>query len=108
MTQIISRKSGFGEVVMAFHLPVCRSVPASLSQRSGEPGGIREVSLGAMRHADEQHYTPEELGKLWHLDASTIRRIFRDESGVLVINHPEKMHKRVYRSIRIPASVAAR
>jgi hypothetical protein len=29
-------------------------------------------------------------------------RLFEDEEGVLVLNRPEKMHKRRYRSIRIP------
>jgi len=56
----------------------------------------------------EEHYTPEKLGKLWGLSDDTIRTMFEGEPGVLVIDRPEKMHKRRYCSIRIPASVAER
>ncbi len=37
----------------------------------------------ARSDAFEIHYTPEELAKLWKLDPSTIRRMFRDEVGVM-------------------------
>jgi hypothetical protein len=56
----------------------------------------------------EQHFTPSELAKLWSLSDDTIRAWFRDEKGVLLIDRPEKIHKRGYTSMRIPASVAAR
>jgi hypothetical protein len=56
----------------------------------------------------EEHYTPLQLAKLWGLSADTIRNMFRDEPGVLVINRGERMNKRGYLTIRIPASVAAR
>jgi hypothetical protein len=56
----------------------------------------------------EQHYTPEQVAKMWGLSVNTIRSMFRDEPGVLVIKRPEKMHKRGYSSIRIPVSVAVR
>jgi hypothetical protein len=58
--------------------------------------------------AQEQHMSPAELGKLWGLSARFIRDLFRDEKGVLLIDRPEKMHKRGYSTIRIPSSVAAR
>ena len=57
---------------------------------------------------DERHFKPDELAKLWRVGGGTIRRLFRDESGVLVIDMPEKMHKRGYCSMRIPESVAKR
>ena len=65
-----------------------------------------ETGLDAMY--DEQHYKPNELAKLWGLDGSTIRRLFRGIPGVVVIDRPEKMHKRGYCSMRIPESVAKR
>ena len=55
---------------------------------------------------NEQHYSPSELAQKWHLSVSTVRRMFEKHGGVLVINRPEKMHKRGYRTIRIPKSVA--
>jgi hypothetical protein len=56
----------------------------------------------------EPHYKPEELGKLWGLSANCIRSLFENEPGVLKIVRPEKLHKRRYISLRIPASVAGR
>jgi hypothetical protein len=56
----------------------------------------------------ERHFKPEELGKLWGLSANAIRTLFEEEVGVLKINRPEKLHKRKYVTLRIPASVAER
>lgn len=56
----------------------------------------------------ERHFKPEELGKLWGLSANAIRDLFEDENGVLKIVRPEKLHKRKYTTLRIPASVAER
>ena len=55
-----------------------------------------------------QHFRPTQLAKLWGFSADTMRAWFKDEAGVLVEDKPEQMHKRGYRSIRIPASVARR
>jgi hypothetical protein len=57
---------------------------------------------------DEQHFKPDELAELWGVSGDTIRRLFRDVPGVLVIDRPEEMHKRSYCSMRIPESVAKR
>jgi hypothetical protein len=57
---------------------------------------------------DEQHYKPSQLANLWGWHADKIREWFRDEPGVLIEAKPEKLHKRGYVSMRIPASVAKR
>ena len=57
---------------------------------------------------DERHFKPDELAELWGVSGDTIRRLFQDVPGVLVIDRPEKMHKRGYCSMRIPESVAKR
>lgn len=56
----------------------------------------------------EEHYTPQQLAKLWGLSTDTIRTMFRDEPDVLIIDREEKMNKRRYLTMRIPASVATR
>jgi hypothetical protein len=56
----------------------------------------------------ERHFTPQELGELWHVDPNTIRRMFANEDGVLVFGNPERRSHRRYYSMRIPTSVAAR
>jgi hypothetical protein len=56
----------------------------------------------------ERHYTPAEVAELWGFSVDYIRNLFRYEEGVLVIERPEKMHKRGYVILRIPESVARR
>lgn len=64
-----------------------------------------------MNIAEEQHYTPTEVAKMWGVSASTVRRLFEDQPGVLKISSPtlrtgrkQKPHVR----LSIPASVLAR
>ena len=56
----------------------------------------------------ERHYTPSEVGALWCLNVETIRRMFQDEPGVVVLQGPTKKGKRPYKTIRIPHSVLER
>ena len=55
--------------------------------------------------AFERHYTVAEVSELWALSTDTVRKIFRDRTGVLMVDHKETMKKRGYRSIRIPESL---
>ena len=65
--------------------------------------------LEAQPLAFERHYTPKELGEVWALDERTIRRVFRDQPGVLRLGKASRRDgKREYISLRIPASVAER
>jgi hypothetical protein len=57
---------------------------------------------------DERHYTPADLAKAWGVSAETIRQLFRDEPGVLKIGDNGTKHKRSYKTLRIPQSVAER
>jgi hypothetical protein len=56
----------------------------------------------------EKHYTPAELAELWGFSDEFVRKLFRGQDGVVVVNRPEKMHKRGYVTLRIPKSVAER
>jgi hypothetical protein len=56
----------------------------------------------------ETHYTPDELASLWGVSVDSIRRIFRDEPGVLKMGDKNPKHKRQYLTLRIPGSVAER
>jgi hypothetical protein len=58
---------------------------------------------------DEPHYTPEQIAEWWHLDPKSIRRMFRNEEGVLKFgNERSTYQKRAYTTIRIPHSVMER
>jgi hypothetical protein len=57
----------------------------------------------------ERHYSASELAALWNLSLDTIRRIFENEPGVLVLGEDKpKRNRRRYTTLRIPESVAAR
>jgi hypothetical protein len=59
-----------------------------------------------MSTATEQHFTPEELAKRWHVDAGTVRRWFRDRPDVIRFGTEHRAKKRGHVSLRIPESVA--
>lgn len=54
----------------------------------------------------EKHFSIIELANLWGLAPDTIRPLFINRQGVLKIVRPESRRKRVYTTLRIPASVA--
>ena len=56
----------------------------------------------------ELHYAPSEVAELWQYNVDTIRRLFEDEPGVLVLQSPMKKGTRSYKTIRIPESVLVR
>jgi hypothetical protein len=55
----------------------------------------------------ERFLTVQQVANRRSLSHDTIRRIFIDEPGVLVISQPNA-RKRIYRSLRIPESVERR
>jgi transcriptional regulator GlxA family with amidase domain len=57
--------------------------------------------------AFERHYSVEELTELWGMSDDFVRRLFLHEPGVMIFYRPQP-GKRVYRTLRIPASVALR
>jgi len=57
--------------------------------------------------AFERHYSVEELASAWKMSDDFVRRLFLREPGVVVF-YNQRPGKRVYRTVRIPASVAER
>ena len=53
----------------------------------------------------KQAYTVAEVAAMTGFSRQTVTRLFENEPGVLVVNRPEKLHKRGYRSIRVPCAV---
>jgi hypothetical protein len=49
-----------------------------------------------------------EVSKLWSLSQKTVRRMFETEPGVILWGSEERMHKRGYRTLRIPETVLQR
>ena len=57
---------------------------------------------------NEKALTVAEAAMMTGLSPQTITRMFEKEPGTIILNRPEKMHKRRYRSIRIPRVVCDR
>ena len=57
---------------------------------------------------DDELFSVAELAARFKISADKVTRMFEDEAGVLDLGAPEKMHKRRYRILRIPASVVNR
>jgi hypothetical protein len=53
----------------------------------------------------ERHFSVAELASRWGLSEDTVRRLFLDEPGVIVIHRPRR-RTRTYKTLRIPESVA--
>jgi hypothetical protein len=58
--------------------------------------------------ADERHYTPSELAKMWGVSVQTIREVFKNEDGVLKLGKDGTRFRRGYKTLRIPHSVVER
>jgi hypothetical protein len=66
---------------------------------------------GSMIHGgnlSEYHYTVKELANNWALSQAKVRRMLRNEPGVLRFGMDKTGHRRAYVTLRIPASVAER
>jgi len=75
----------------------------------GSPVTLEQSEVGTAPAFDEPHYSVADLGTLWGLDQSTIRRMFQDQPGVLKIGKAGRRDgKRDYMTLRIPRSVARR
>jgi hypothetical protein len=55
----------------------------------------------------ERHFSVDELAELWGMSDDFVRRLFLHEPGVVIFRHP-RPGRRVYRTLRIPESVAQR
>src|ERR1035438_3992302 len=86
---------------------------SDFARRPIEPQAVfRPVSvgspLGPVDLANEKHYSVIEISKLWALSEKTVRRIFEREPGVIRWSREEKLHKRGYRTLRVPETVLHR
>ncbi len=57
---------------------------------------------------DREAYTVAEVAAMTGFSRNTVIRMFEGERGVMILSRPELMHKRGYRSIRIPRAVFER
>jgi hypothetical protein len=75
--------------------------------RSSERGAKVPSTVG-ISPAIERHYTVAEVAILWNLSRDTIRRLFENEPGVVILTTATRRGKRRYKTLRIPESVLLR
>lgn len=56
----------------------------------------------------ERHYTVAEIAAIWNLSKDTVRRMFQNEPGVLVLGGHSSARKRQYTTLRVPQSTMER
>jgi hypothetical protein len=64
---------------------------------SSQPVGV-DIAL-------ERHYGVREVAEMWNVSDDTVRKLFRDEPGVLAIGSEETRFKRGYVTLLIPETV---
>jgi hypothetical protein len=74
----------------------------------GDSSSLTRLEMAGIQLCNERHYSVGEISKLWALSEKTVRRIFQDEPGVIQWGSEERLHKRGYRTFRIPESVLVR
>ena len=62
----------------------------------------------ALRVFEERHYSVAEIAALWKLSVDLVRKLFRNEPGVLVLGSVKRPSRRGYTTLRIPRSVLER
>jgi hypothetical protein len=80
--------------------------PAESSHSFGTISGTSP--LASIDLASEKHYSVIEIAKLWALSEKTVRKIFEREPGVIHWGTEEGLHKRAYRTLRVPETVLHR
>lgn len=60
-----------------------------------------------MNPTDERCLTVTDVAERLNVDAGTVRRLFADEPGVVIITFPRR-GRRQYRTLRIPEAVFRR
>lgn len=71
-----------------------------------QPGGPERFSGAAM--TEKAVLTVADVAAMTGFSRSTVTRMFEAERGVIILERPERMHKRPYRSLRIPRTVYER
>ena len=79
------------------------------AEQLGTDRDSREASAVGAPESAVRHYSPAQIAKLWCLSVDSVRKIFDNEPGVLVLgNATPRCGKRGYTTLRIPEHVLER
>ncbi len=102
-----ARRSG---CVRASRFVAIRAIPGFVLRLSVAMTLASKPVLTDVSPATEPHYSVAEVAGMWKLSKSKVRKIFRDEPGVLALGEPRPKYgrRRGYVVLRIPQSVLER
>jgi hypothetical protein len=66
------------------------------------------MGMSGISPALDRHYSVSEVAALWNLSQDTVRRLFQNEPGVLVVGDENPHRGRRYLTLRIPEHVLDR
>ena len=73
---------------------------------------LRDANGGTSQSVTEplpaRYYTAREISELLNLSQDSVRKLFQDEPGVLVLGDQSSKYKRRYTTLRVPDSVLRR
>ncbi len=73
------------------------------------PDSWTEIPENTVDPAAERHFSCAQIALLWNVSRDTVRRLFQNEPGVLVLGDTNpRRRKRRYFTLRIPRSVLER
>lgn len=82
-------------------------VPRQTGTASASESGMRNEALASRVDVSDTLLTVEEVAERLKVNAETVRRLFMNEPGVIVLWFPRK-GKRVYRTLRVPEHIYER
>jgi hypothetical protein len=94
--------SGGQHIVARSRRPSCS---ATLLVATGRPAAS---VITARSRNDERYWTPREIASRWRVSIDMVIRLVEHEPDVLVLAHPSAVHRRRYRTLRIPHAVLIR
>ena len=73
---------------------------------------LRDANGGTSQPVTEalpaRYYSAREIAELLNLSQDSVRKLFQDEPGVLVLGDQSSKYKRRYTTLRVPDSVLRR
>jgi hypothetical protein len=82
--------------------------PQSNQRDQAMRDSITEISANAISVSTERHWDVASIALLWNVSKDTVRRMFQNEPGVLILGGHSNGRKRRYLVLRIPQSVLER
>jgi hypothetical protein len=108
LRKIFSQKRSRPELLRHFN-PADQMVRPTCRRRRSRECLPKSPLRGSPPEFAVRHFSPVEIAGLWNISVDSVRKIFENEPGVLVLgNIQPRRGKRNYTTLRIPAYIVER